>query len=98
MELPHIWNWIPVSWRIQMENAGNSKLLGFAVEIRIQGKEETFMLRSLNPPDISPGWRPTEEIKILWIYLNWIIMFYFIKDKNILFSVKIFWQLKEVIE
>ena len=38
-----------------MENAGNSKLLGFAVEIRIQGKEETFMLRSLNPPDISPG-------------------------------------------
>ena len=52
-----------------MENAEN-KLDG---EIPIQGKEETFTLESLNPPDISPGWRPTgEKIKkwiSLWIYL-----------------------------
>ena len=34
-----------------MENAEN-KLAG---EIPIQGKEETFTLESLNPPDISPG-------------------------------------------
>ena len=37
-----------------MENAEN-KLLGLAGEIHIQGKEETFTLESLNPPDISPG-------------------------------------------
>ena len=43
-----------------MENAGNY-LLGSAGEIHIQGIEETFTLRSLNPQDISPGWRPTEE-------------------------------------
>ena len=37
-----------------MENAEN-KLLGLVGEIHIQGKEETFTLKSFNPQDISPG-------------------------------------------
>ena len=37
-----------------MENAENC-LLGLKGEIHIQGKEETFTLRSLNPQDIFPG-------------------------------------------